>query len=252
MKFDIVTIFPQMIEAILGAGVIGRAAARGIVDITVSDLRTFAVDRHRTVDDVPYGGGPGMVMKAEPFVRAVERIRAERGSPDAVILTSPQGRRLNHAEAVRLSRLQHLVLLCGRYEGVDERVREHVATEELSIGDYVLSGGELPAAVIVDVVARHVPGVIGDADSVQGDSFVRHLLDFPQYTRPATIDRHDVPDVLLSGNHAKIRRWRKREAVRRTFERRPDLLVEANLDDEEREFLCEFDQAHKRKTGAGA
>ena len=251
MKFDIVTIFPQMVETVLGAGVLGRAIARGALDVTVHDLRDFTADRHRTVDDVPYGGGPGMVLKPEPFVRAVERIRLERGSPDAVILTSPQGRRLTHAEAVRLSRLRHVVLLCGRYEGVDERVREHVATEELSIGDYVLSGGEVPAAVIVEVVARHVPGVVGDADSVRGDSFARNLLDFPQYTRPATLDRYGVPDVLLSGNHAEIRRWRKREAVRRTLERRPDLLADASLDEEEREFLDELEQAHKRKTGAG-
>ncbi|MCY4601220.1 MAG: tRNA (guanosine(37)-N1)-methyltransferase TrmD [Acidobacteria bacterium] len=237
MKFDIVTIFPRMVDAFLAEGVVARAAERGILDPAVHDLRRFAADRRGTVDDVPYGGGPGMVMKPEPFVRAVEQLREQRGSPDAVALMSPQGTALTHAKAVQLSRLKHIVLLCGRYEGIDERVREQVATEELSIGDYVVSGGELPAMVVVEAVARQLPGVVGDAESVRRDSFVRNLLDWPHYTRPADLDGARVPDVLISGNHAEIRRWRMRSAVRRTLERRPELLEQSPLDEEEREIL---------------
>jgi tRNA (guanine37-N1)-methyltransferase len=246
MTFDIVTIFPAMIEQALAAGIIGRAIERGTLDVKVHDLRDFTADRHRVVDDVPYGGGPGMVLKPEPLFGALDRIEAGRGRPLTVILTSPQGVRFTQAEAERLSRVERLVLLCGRYEGVDDRVRARV-TEEISIGDYVLSGGELPALVILDAVARLVPGVVGDDRSVSEDSFSRGLLDFPHYTRPAevTVRRPGpsdpavlrVPDVLLSGNHAEIRRWRKREALMRTLERRPDLLASADLDEEEQEIL---------------
>jgi tRNA (guanine37-N1)-methyltransferase len=192
------------------------------------------------VDDYPYGGGPGMVMKPEPLAKAVDAIRRDRGTPGAVVLLSPQGRLFTQVEAVRLGGLAHIVLLCGRYEGIDERVRELVATEELSIGDYVLSGGELAALVVVDAVSRLVPGVVGDADSVEGDSFSRGLLDFPHYTRPAEFAGRTVPEVLLSGHHAEVRRWRKREALRRTLARRPDLLASASLDEEEREMLTEL------------
>src|SRR5262245_17846038 len=185
MKLDIVTIFPRMVEAGLAEGVIGRGIERRILDIQVHDLRDYTTDRHRSVDDVPYGGGPGMVMKPEPLARAVDVIRAQRGSASTVVLLSPQGRLFTQAEAVRLSGLEHVVILCGRYEGMDERVRELVATEELSIGDYVLSGGELPALVIVDAVSRLVPGVVGDGQSVEEDSFSSGLLDYPHYTRPA-------------------------------------------------------------------
>lgn len=239
MKFDIVTIFPAMFERPLAEGVIGRAVARGTLDVRIRDLRDFTTDRHRVVDDVPYGGGPGMVLKPDPIFRALDAIEAERGRPAAVILTSPQGARFTQSDARRLSRLPHLVVLCGRYEGVDERVRARV-TEELSIGDYVLSGGELPALVVMDAVARHVPGVVGDEQSVAEDSFSRGLLDFPQYTRPAELDGRRVPDVLVSGNHAEIRRWRKRQAVTRTLERRPDLLTGAALDEEEQQILREL------------
>jgi tRNA (guanine37-N1)-methyltransferase len=247
MTIDVVTIFPAMIEQPLAAGIIGRAVASGMLDVRVRDLRDFTTDRHRVVDDVPYGGGPGMVLKPEPIFRALEAIEAERGRPLTIILTSPQGRPFTQAEAQRLSRQEHLVVLCGRYEGFDERVRER-ATEELSIGDYVTTGGELPALVIVDAVARLVPGVVGDEQSVADDSFSRGLLDFPHYTRPATVtwpgaagpEAISVPDVLLSGNHAEIRRWRKREAVARTLARRPDLLAGASLDVVEQQFLREL------------
>ena len=229
-----------MLEAVLREGVLGRAVEREVIRVGLHDLRDYSTDRRRTVDDVPYGGGPGMVLKPEPFIKAVAAIRRHHGDPDAVVLLSPQGRLFRHQEAARLSRLRHVVLLCGRYEGIDERVSEQVATDELSIGDYVLSGGELPAAVVTDAVARLVPGVVGDARSVDEDSFVSGILDHPHYTRPAEIDAHAVPEVLLSGHHAEIRRWRKREAVRRTLQRRPDLLERAALDDEERAIVQEF------------
>jgi len=237
LKIDVVTIFPKMVEAALAEGIVGRAIGRGILDVTVHDLRDFATDRHRVVDDVPFGGGPGMVLKPEPLFRAVEHIRTARGNPDAVLLTTPDGKRFSHGEAERLSRLTHIVLLCGRYEGVDDRVRQHLATEEISIGDYVLSGGELPALVITDAVARLVPGVVGDEASVARDSFARGLLDFPQYTRPAEFQGLPVPPVLLSGHHAEIERWRRREALARTIDRRPDLLDEAGLSADDRRLL---------------
>src|SRR5215831_11408311 len=223
--FDIVTIFPRMVEEPLQEGIVARAVAKGLLDIRVHDLRDFTTDRHRVVDDVPFGGGPGMVLKPEPLFAAVEAIRAKRGSPSAVVLTSPDGETLTHEVAARLSAMDHLVILCGRYEGVDERVREHLATDAISIGDYVLSGGELPALVIVDAVARLVPGVVGDESSVAGDTFARDgLLDFPQYTRPAEFRGLAVPDVLLSGHHAAIERWRREQALARTRRYRPDLL----------------------------
>jgi tRNA (guanine37-N1)-methyltransferase len=257
MTFDIVTIFPAMIEQPLAAGILGRAIERGTLDVKVRDLRDFTTDRHRVVDDVPYGGGPGMVLKAEPIFRALDAIESDRRSTAGeasagalhVIMTSPQGRRFTHDDAKRLSGYDHVVVLCGRYEGFDDRVRARVA-EELSIGDYVLTGGELPALVILDAVARFVPGVVGDEQSVAADSFNRGLLDFPQYTRPAEIALGNataeaghvakVPEVLLSGNHGEIRRWRKREALSRTLDRRPDLLADAALDEEEAAILKEL------------
>lgn len=224
MRVDIVTIFPAMFDGPLAEGVVARGISAGLVDVKVHDLRTFTTDRHRVVDDVPYGGGPGMVLKPEPMFRAVEHIGETRGRADTVILTSPQGRPLTAAMAERLAGLGHLVILCGRYEGVDERIRQHVATEEISIGDYVLSGGELAALVIVDAVSRFVPGVVGDARSVSEDSFARGLLDHPHYTRPAEFQGWKVPDVLLSGHHAEIERWRREQAMARTRSERPDLL----------------------------
>ncbi len=240
MKIDIVTIFPKMVEAPLAEGIVGRAIARGLLDVRVHDLRDSTTDKHRVVDDVPFGGGPGMVLKPEPLFRAVEKVREERGEPSAVILTSPDGRRFSQEDAERLGRLSHLVILCGRYEGVDDRVRQALATEEISIGDYVLSGGELPALVIADAVARMVPGVVGDEASVARDSFSRGLLDFPQFTRPAEFRGLAVPPVLLSGHHAEIERWRRREALKRTLHRRPDLLNSAALGDDDRAVLEEL------------
>ena len=247
MKFDVVTIFPRMIDAGLAEGVVGRGIERGLIDVAVHDLRDYTTDRHRSVDDLPYGGGPGMVMKPEPLARAVADIRARRGAADAVILLSPQGRRFDQAEAERLGRLSHVVLLCGRYEGMDERVRDLVASEELSVGDFVVSGGELPALIVIDAVSRLVPGVVGDEGSVEQDSFSRGLLDYPHYTRPAEFGGLQVPQVLLSGHHAEVRRWRKKAALQRTLERRPELLEQAALDEEERELLEDLRRGQRSK-----
>ncbi|HTL03157.1 MAG TPA: tRNA (guanosine(37)-N1)-methyltransferase TrmD [Vicinamibacterales bacterium] len=247
MQFDIVTIFPRMVEAGLAEGILARALKSELLSVRVRDLRDFTDDRHRTVDDVPYGGGPGMVMKPEPLFRAVEAIRKDGGEPHAVVLVSPQGKRFTQAEAARFSRMERVTILCGRYEGIDDRVRESLVTEEISIGDYVLSGGELPALVIVDAVARLIPGVVGDEDSVAGDSFSRGLLDYPHFTRPAEFRDWKVPDVLVSGHHGEIRKWRKRQALELTLERRPELLIDAELDVEEQEILREL---MERKKGA--
>ena len=240
LTIDIVTIFPRMVEAGLAEGVVGRAIAAGIIEVGVHDLRGFTTDRHHVVDDAPFGGGPGMVLKPEPFFAAVESIRAQRGrsgEPGAggsvappgvggtsVVLTSPDGERFTQDVARRLSAQAHVIVLCGRYEGVDERVREHLATDVISIGDYVLSGGELPALVIVDAAARFVPGVVGDEASVAGDTFAAGLLDYPQYTRPAEFRGYTVPPVLISGHHGEIERWRREQALERTRRHRPDLL----------------------------
>jgi len=242
MRVDVVTIFPAMVQQALSAGIVGRAIERKTLNVVVHDLRDFTTDKHRVVDDVPYGGGPGRVLTPEPLFRALDAIEAlDEGRP-MVLLTSPQGTRLTQPVVERLGRQPRLVLLCGRYEGVDERVLSRV-DEEVSIGDYVLSGGELPALVIIDAVARMVPGVVGDEQSVAEDSFGRGLLDFPHYTRPAEVTSQatghvlKVPDVLVSGNHAEIRRWRKREALARTLARRPELLDHAELDAEEQTLL---------------
>lgn len=243
MKIDVITIFPKMVEAGLAEGVVGRAKTAGVVDIVVHNLRDFTTDKHHVVDDVPFGGGPGMVMKPEPFFAAVKSITETRGTPDAVVLLTPAGERFSQAGAKRLSEKGHLVFLCGRYEGIDERVREALATEEVSIGDYVLSGGEVPALAVIDAVARLIPGVVGDDQSVEADSFTRGLLDYPHYTRPAEFAGRQVPEVLLSGHHAEIRRWRRETALQRTVERRPDLLATADLDADEKAWL---EQANRR------
>jgi tRNA (guanine37-N1)-methyltransferase len=252
MRIDVVSIFPEVFPGPLDAGVIARGRRRGLLEVVVWDLRAFTDDRHRTVDEPPYGGGAGMVMKAEPFLRAVEVIRRAASRPGPVLLTSPQGRPFTQAWARALAPSPQLTVLCGRYEGVDERVSAILGAEEVSIGDYVLSGGELPAMVIIEAVGRLVPGVVGEAASVRDDSFSRDagLLDYPHYTRPAELAGHTVPEVLLSGHHEEIRRWRRREALRRTLARRPDLLDEAALDDEARAWLRELraERAERRET----
>jgi tRNA (guanine37-N1)-methyltransferase len=250
MKLDIVTIFPRLIEAGLAEGVIRRGIEGGVLDAAVHDLREFTVDRHRSVDDEPYGGGPGMVMKPEPLVRALEHVQQSRGAPDVVLLLTPQGRTFTQREAERLAARAHIALLCGRYEGVDERVQALTGAQELSIGDYVLSGGEIPALVVIDAVSRLVPGVVGDRQSVLEDSFSRDMLDHPHYTRPVEFGGLRVPDVLLSGHHADVRRWRKRQALERTLARRPELVATADLDDEDRRLLAEIGK-QERETGSG-
>lgn len=230
MRIDILTLFPEMVNGPLRASLLGKALAEGRMDVEVTNIRDFTTDRHNTVDDSPYGGGAGMVMKCEPIFSAVESLRT-RNSLERVILLSPRGQRLTQAKVRELAACPDLVLLCARYEGVDERVSQALVTEEISIGDYVLSGGELPALVLVEAISRMLPGVIGDWESVETDSFYQGILGFPQYTRPPEFRGMEVPAVLREGNHAAIRRWRRREALRATRERRPDLLIDLGPDD---------------------
>ena len=225
MRIDLVTIFPPLVAGAFEQSSIKRARDRGIVEIHVNDLREYATDRHRTVDDYPYGGGAGMVMKPEPWFRAVEHLR-EQGHPGPCVLLTPQGRRLDQALVRRLAAEDRLIILCGRYEGVDERVREHLADIEVSIGDYVLSGGEPAAVVLTDAVVRLQPGALGSSESTVEESFSEGLLEYPQYTRPPEFRGWRVPDVLLSGDHGAVERWRREQQQHRTRRRRPDLLQE--------------------------
>jgi tRNA (guanine37-N1)-methyltransferase len=242
MRIDLVTIFPAMVEGPLGDGIVQRARDAGIAEIRTHDLRAFTDDRHRSVDDAPFGGGPGMVMKAEPFFRAFDSIWPEgQGEGDAVVLLTPRGRRFDQPTARRFAGLDRLMLLCGRYEGIDERVAESLATEELSLGDFVLTGGEVAALAVVEATVRLLPGALGDEGSAEADSFEDGLLDWPHYTRPAVARGHEVPEVLLSGDHGRIRRWRRREALRATRARRPDLLAATRLNAEDETLLRELD-----------
>ncbi|MFP4661133.1 MAG: tRNA (guanosine(37)-N1)-methyltransferase TrmD [Halanaerobiales bacterium] len=239
MFFDILTLFPEMFEGPFSESIIARARDRGILDINLINIRDFSEDKHNTADDTPYGGGAGMVMKIEPIYRAWQSIYRKRGESPVVML-SPQGRRLNQKIVKDLSREEGLILLCGHYEGIDERVREEIVTDEISIGDYVLTGGEIAAIVLVDAVSRMLPGVLGDEQSKVEDSFYNGLLDYPNYTRPREFNGREVPEVLLSGNHALIERWRRKKALQRTLLRRPDLLEKKQLDSEEIELLEEI------------
>jgi len=239
VRIDIVTLFPGMVEPALGDSIVGRARARGLVDIRVHNLRDWAEGRHRVTDDTPFGGGGGMIMKPEPIARCLETLRA----PGArVILLDPAGRRFTQPVARELAGERHLVLLCGRYEGVDERVRERLVDEELSIGDYVLSGGEVAAIAVTEAVIRLRPGVLGDGAAPSRDSFSRGLLEHPQYTRPEMFEGQAVPEVLRSGDHARIERWKQVMSVWRTWQRRPDLLETADLSPEEQKWVAGFEQ----------
>ncbi|MFW5713571.1 MAG: tRNA (guanosine(37)-N1)-methyltransferase TrmD [Brevefilum sp.] len=236
MRFDLFSLFPEVFDSYLNTSILKRAQEYGALEVRAHNIRDWATDRHHTTDDTPYGGGGGMVMKPEPIFDAVEDVL---GSPPGcpVILLSPQGRSFTQEIAFELSHHKQLALICGRYESVDERIRQHLVTDSISIGDYVLTGGELPALVIIDAVTRLLPGVLGDPEAPHEDSHAAGLLEYPHYTRPPVFRDWRIPDVLLSGNHAEIARWRRRESLRRTFERRPDLLEKADLNQEDLEFL---------------
>lgn len=239
MRFDVFTLFPNLFTPFLGESILKRAIEMGYADVQVHDIRAHAHDKHHITDDYPYGGGGGMLMKPEPIFMAVESVLGRKPPANVpIILFSPQGRTLTQDMAQALAALPRVALICGRYEGVDERVRQHLATDELSIGDYVLNGGELPAMVVIEAVTRLIPGVLGDPRGAQQDSFASGLLEHPHYTRPAQFRGLGVPDVLLSGNHAEIARWRRQEALRRTYERRPDLLEQIALSETDRQFLA--------------
>lgn len=244
MQIDVVTIFPEMLEAVGDYGITGRAVRNGLMALRSWNPRDYTNDKHRSVDDRPYGGGPGMVMSAEPLDRAIVAARRTQAPDTKVIYLSPQGRRLDHDGVRELAARSGLILVSGRYEGVDERVLARAVDEEWSIGDYVLSGGELAAMVIVDAVARQLPGVLGDENSAQQDSFVHGLLDCAHYTRPESYDGMQVPAVLLSGDHEQIRRWRLKQALGRTWSRRPDLLERLELTQEQQDLLAEFQREH--------
>jgi tRNA (guanine37-N1)-methyltransferase len=239
MRFDILTLFPNMFSSPLRESILGKAIEKGLVEIRTINIRDFALDKHQVVDDTPYGGGQGMVMKIEPIARAIEWVKSQDTSARTVFLT-PQGRQFNQDVALALSSRSHLILLCGRYEGVDERVRELFVDEEFSIGDYILTGGELAAMVVIDAVSRLLPGVLGSDRSAEEDSFCDSLLEYPQYTRPSNFEGSCVPEVLLSGNHSAISLWRRRKALERTSVRRPDLLAKAELSEEDKKLLEEI------------
>jgi len=240
VDIDILTLFPEMFQGPFSTGIFKRAIDHGLVSINLHNIRDYTHDKHHTADDYAYGGGAGMILKPEPIFEAVESIETDikQGAGDLpIILLTPQGRLFSQQIAHELSRYRHLILICGRYEGVDERVAEHLVTDEISIGDYVLGGGELAAMVVVDAVVRLLPGVLGSEASLQDDSHVTGLLEYPQYTRPAVYREWSVPEVLLSGNHAQVSKWRREQAIRRTLERRPELLGKANLNLEERQLV---------------
>jgi len=251
MRFDVLTLFPDMFVSPFKESILGKAVEKRLIEVRTINIRDFALDKHRVVDDTPYGGGQGMVLKVEPIARAIESLKAEDPSAWTIYLT-PQGKRFDQEEARRLSTKSHLILLCGRYEGVDERVRTLYVDQEISIGDYVLTGGELAAMIVIDAVARLLPGVLGSDRSAEEDSFENHLLEYPQYTRPVDFRGHYVPEVLLSGNHGAISRWRRQEALKRTWLRRPDLLSKARLSESDKEFLGELSDSLAAGNGTDA
>ena len=239
MQIHVLTLFPDMFEGPFGVGLFKKAAENGLVKLDVRNIRDYSHDKHHTVDDYPYGGGAGMVMKPEPIFESVETLKTELAATHfneqiPMILLSPQGRQFNQQIAADLAKHDHLILICGQYEGVDERVCEHLVTDEISIGDYVLTGGELAAMVIINAVTRLIPGFLGSAESLISESHTGNLLEYPQYTRPPVFREWSVPEVLLSGNHAKVDKWRKQQAVLRTLKRRPDLLMNAGVANKEK------------------
>jgi len=246
MIFDVLTLFPGMFTSPLGESILGRAVSQGLFSVRTHNLRDWAEGKHLTTDDSPYGGGDGMVMKPEPVSRAIARLREETPG-SKVLLMTPQGVPFRQQHARQLSRENGLIFVCGRYEGFDERIRQTLVDEEYSIGDFVLTGGELPAMVMIDAIARHLPGVLGSNGSVETDSFVDGLLEYPQYTRPAVFNGLAVPEVLLSGDHGRIARWRREQQLLRTFERRPELLATAELTEQDQFFIDKL----RRQAGSG-
>ncbi len=239
MQFEVFTLLPEVFPSYLETSILKRAIDRGLIDVRVHNIRDYTHDKHHTTDDTPYGGGGGMVMKPEPVFEAVASVLGpEAGSP--IILLTPQGRVFDQRVADELSRHEKIALICGRYEGVDERIREHLVTDEISVGDFVLTGGELPALIVIDAVSRLIPGVLGDPTGAEDDSHAMGLLEYPHYTRPPEFQGWKVPDVLLSGDHGKIEKWRREQAILRTLQRRPDLLETAELSDKERKFIEEI------------
>jgi tRNA (guanine37-N1)-methyltransferase len=238
MRFDILSLFPSMFESPFNSSLLKKAREKQLIEINLVDIRDFAEDKHRMADDYPYGGGSGMVMKVEPLAKAIDSLNPIENAP--VILMTPQGETFNQQIARELAEHVRIILVCGHYEGVDERIRRHLITREISIGDYILTGGELAAMVLVDAISRHIPGVLGNEDSAAGDSFSEGFLEYPQYTRPAEYRGWKVPEILLSGHHREIERWRKRESLRKTLLRRPDLLAKAKLTEEDRLILEEM------------
>ncbi len=240
IRFDILSLFPEMFDSPLNSSLLKKARERKIIEVNLIDIRTFAEDKHRMADDYPYGGGSGMVMKVEPVAKALDSLDLLEGIP--IILMTPQGEPFSQEIAGELSSHSRLAVICGHYEGVDERIREHLATREISIGDYILTGGELPAMVLIDAVARLIPGVLGNEESARGDSFSGGVLEYPQYTRPPEFRGWRIPDVLLSGHHAEIEKWRRRESLKRTMQRRPDILEKADLDEADRQLLDQIER----------
>ena len=242
MQFEVFTLLPDVFPPYLESSILQRARQRGLIDVRIHNIRDYTHDRHHTTDDTPYGGGGGMVMKPEPVFEAVESVLGSESDPTQlapvpVILLTPQGRVFTQRIAEELSRHERIVLLCGRYEGVDERIREHQVTDEISVGDYVLTGGELPALLLIDAVSRLIPGVLGDPTGAEDDSHSKGLLEYPHYTRPPEFRGWKVPEVLLSGDHAKIEKWRREQAIQRTLRRRPDMMERAELNEVEKRFV---------------
>ncbi|WP_438350115.1 tRNA (guanosine(37)-N1)-methyltransferase TrmD [Paenibacillus sp. FA6] len=240
MKVDVLTLFPEMFKGVFESSILGKANAKGIVSLNAINFRDFAFNKHHTVDDTPYGGGGGMVLKPEPIFAAVEHVLTSITNPPRVILMCPQGETFTQKKAEELSQEEHLIFICGHYEGYDERIREHLVTDELSVGDYVLTGGEIPAMTVIDAVVRLLPGVLGNEMSAVTDSFSTGLLEYPHYTRPAEFRGWKVPEMLLSGHHANIEVWRRQQALKRTFTRRPDLLDKLALTDQDMKYIQEL------------
>lgn len=236
VKFDVLSIFPEMFSSPLNFSLLKKAQEKGLLSISLHDIRNWADDKHKMTDDAPYGGGCGMVMKVEPVEKALSAIRNPEGS-SIVVLMTPQGEVLNQKIAAQLAEKNNIVIICGRYEGIDERIRKHLVDREISIGDYILTGGELPAMILIDAVCRHIPDVLGNPESAKNESFCENLLEYPQYTRPAEYKGWPVPEVLLSGNHAEIELWRRKESLKKTYQRRPDLLEKVKLSAQDKKIL---------------